>query len=306
MSTALQGFSEALASVVAGAEASVVGVGRAGSGFIAGQDRVVTNAHNLRARDKVEVHLAGGTSAEAAPLGVDEEGDLAVLAVPTGGQPSLAWGPSEPAGAGPAPGELVIALSRPRGRLCAGVGFVSRGSVPFQGPRGRIITGALEHSAALVRGSSGGPLLDAGGRLVGVNTHREGEGFYLALPAGAELKARVEALSRGEVPRRPRLGVALAPPRAARHLRQAVGLPPRDGLLVQAVEEGGPAARAGVRRGDLIVSLGGRPTSRLEELATALEAAASFGSAELGLVRGADELTLSVDLAGAEGAPSAS
>jgi serine protease Do len=300
MSTGLAEFSDALATTIAGAEASVVGVSRAGSGFIVGPDRVVTSAHNLRGGDKVEVHFGSGTSAEATPLGVDEEGDLAVLSVLTGGRSALAWEP----GRGPRLGEVVIGLSRPRGRLHAGVGFVSGTAVPFQGPRGRLLTGAIQHSASLVRGSSGGPLLDISGRLAGVNTHREGDGFYLALPAGTELKARIEALSHGEVPVRPRLGVALAPPRAARHLRQAVGLPPKDGLLVHAVEEGGPAARAGIRRGDLIVSLQGRPTTTLEELVAALEAASS-GEVAVGLVRGAEELAVHVDLSGTGTTPSA-
>lgn len=294
MSTSIVELSEALAGVVAGAGASVVGVGRSGSGVIVGRDRVITNAHNVR--DKVEVHFADGTSAEASPAGVDAEGDLAVINVPTGDRPALPWEPE--AGEGPSLGQLVVGLSRPRGRtLRAGIGFVSGIGVSFPGPRGRLVTGAVEHSAALARGSSGGPLVDADGRLVGINTHREGEGLYLALPANAELKVRVEALGRGEVPRRPRLGVALAPPRAARHLRQAVGLSPRDGLLVQAVEEGGPAARAGIRRGDLIVSVGGRAATRLEDLVQALEAAES--SVDVALVRGAEELSVRVDLAGA-------
>ena len=75
-------------------------------------------------------------------------------------------------------------------------------------------------------------------------------GLLLALPADAALRARVEALGRGEAPQRPRLGVALAPPRAARRLRAAVGLPERDGLLVRGVESDSPAerGRAGARR----------------------------------------------------------
>ena len=82
-------------------------------------------------------------------------------------------------------------------------------------------------------------------------------GLLLALPADAALAARVEALGRGEAPARPRLGVALAPPRAARRLRAAVGLPERDGLLVRGVEADSPAERAGLERGDLIVAAGG-------------------------------------------------
>ena len=91
-----------------------------------------------------------------------------------------------------------------------------------------------------------------------------------------------------------RLGVALAPPKAARRLRNAVGLPPRDGLLVHAVEESGPADRAGIHRGDLIVSISGTPVTTIEELAAALVAAGETGSADLVVVRGADELAVAV------------
>jgi S1-C subfamily serine protease len=94
----------------------------------------------------------------------------------------------------------------------------------------------------MAKGSSGGPLLDAGGRLVGLNTSRLGEGFYAALPADDGLRRRVDALSRGESPARPRLGVGLVPGRAARHIRRAAGLPDRDGVLIQEVEEASPAA----------------------------------------------------------------
>jgi S1-C subfamily serine protease len=294
MSTSIRELSDALSAVIAAAGPAVVGVGRSGSGVIVAQDRVLTNAHNIR--EKVEIHFADGTSAEARPAGVDIEGDLAVIDVPTGGKPTLALQRVDGPSAGPALGEIVVGLSLPRGRtLRAGVGFVTGKGISFQGPRGRLITGAMEHSAVLARGSSGGPLIDASGNLVGVNTHREGEGLYLALPATAELLTRVDALGRGEVPRRPRLGVALAPPRAARHLRQAVGLAPREGLLVQGVEEAGPADRAGIRRGDLIVSVGDRPTKTLEDLAEALETAGRAGAADIALVRGAEDLTVRVD-----------
>ena len=94
----------------------------------------------------------------------------------------------------------------------------------FRGPRGRRITGSLEHTAPLVSGSSGSALVDGSGKLVGVNTNRLGGGFYLALPADASLKSRVDALARGENVERPHLGVAIAPSWVARRMRRAVGL----------------------------------------------------------------------------------
>lgn len=105
----------------------------------------------------------------------------------------------------------------------------------------------------------------------------------------------MDTLARGEAPRRVRLGVALAPPKVARKLRHAVGLPQRDGLLVHAVEENGPADRAGVRRGDLIVSVGGQPVATVEELAAVLAATGESNNADLVVVRGVDELAIAVN-----------
>ena len=106
-------------------------------------------------------------------------------------------------------------------------------------------------------------------------------GLLLALPADAALRGRVDALARGEAPARPRLGVALAPPRAARRMRAAVGLPAREGLLVHEVEPESPAAAAGLQRGDLIVAAQGRPLHGYDDLFDALEA----GAGELALTR---------------------
>lgn len=282
---------------------SVVGIGHGwglGSGVVIGDGLVLTNAHNVGGPE-VAVTFAGGRTVAGQVVGADVDGDLAVVRVDTGDTPALAW---EPTGdgtgddadeAGLAVGAVVFALANPGGRgLRVTVGMVSAVSQAFRGPRGRRVTGTVEHTAPLVRGSSGGPIVDLEGRLVGINTNRLGEGFYAAIPAGAGLKARVDALTRGEAPHRPHLGVGLVPGRAARHLRRSVGLPDRDGVLVRVVEPGGPAAEAGVRAGDLIVSAGGAPVARVDDLHAALDALPAGQPLALGLVRGADELSVTV------------
>jgi serine protease Do len=190
----------------------------------------------------------------------------------------------------------VFALANPGGRgLRVTFGFVSGIERTFRGPRGRRITGSLEHTAPLLPGASGGPVLTAAGQLLGINTNRLGEGFYLAIPADQALRGRASTLARGESAQPPRLGVAIAPSHVAKRLRRAVGLPDVDGLLIRDVAEDSPAARAGIVRGDLIVAAAGHPTRTPDDLFDALKAAPG-GTIELNLVRGTDELTTQVTL----------
>jgi len=289
MGKVLEELSAAVRGAAENVGPSVVGVGAGGSGVVVGDGVVVTNAHNLRGEETV-ITFADGRRAPGRSTGIDIDGDLAVLAVDTADAPALAWS-SAPAGIG----DAVLGLANPGGRgLRASVGFVSAVDVSFRGPGGRKVGGALEHTAPLARGSSGGPLVDSDGKLVGIDTHRIGDGFYLAVPANADLKRRVDALGRGEEPHRPRLGIAVAPPPVARRLRRSVGLPERDGILVRAVEDGGPAAAAGIGQGDLIVAVAGTPVATVDELAQAL--AAGGTALDLALVRGVEELTVSVTI----------
>jgi serine protease Do len=223
-----------------------------------------------------------------------------VLGVSTEGITPIEWSPDD----APGIGTPVFALANPGGRgLRVSFGTVSAVGRAFRGPRGRRVAGALEHTAPLGRGSSGGPVVDVEGRLVGVNTHRLGEGFYLALPADAELRARIDALARGESTVRVHLGVGLAPAHVARRLRRSVGLPPRDGLLIRVVEPESPAARADLRVGDLIVTANGQALSSSDELLDLLDGLAADATVALRVVRGAEELEVSVTFAEAADAP---
>jgi serine protease Do len=292
---------------------SVVGLGRGwghGSGVVIADGHVLTSAHNLR-REETTVRFADGRREAGTVAGVDSDLDLAVVAVDTGDAPAVRWEPAEGADAaeGGAPATLgigtpVVALANPGGRgLRATLGFVSSGGRSFRGPRGRRIRGAIEHTAPLPRGSSGGPLVDAAGNLLGINSLRMDGGLILAVPADASVKERVLLLARGEAAEPHRLGVAIAPPRVARRLRSAVGLPERAGLLVRGVQDGGPADRAGVEKGDLIVAAGGAPTESVEALYTALDAIpATGGELELTVVRGTDERTITATFTGEQAA----
>src|SRR4051794_7688575 len=235
---------------------AVVGLGRGwgrGSGVVTAPGQVLTNAHNLRG-ETVTVTFGDGRSEAGTVAGVDLDADVAVVSVDTADVEPVEWVAE---GDAVGIGRAVFALANPGGRgLRATFGLVSSAGRSFRGPRGRRIRGSIEHTAPLPRGSSGGPLVDADGRLLGLNTVRMDGGLILAIAADASLRDRADALSRGETVEPARLGVAIAPPRVARRLQRAVGLPERDGLLVHAVEEGSAADRAGIEKGDLIVTAG--------------------------------------------------
>ena len=285
----LEELQASVAAVASAVGPSVVGIGSRlrGSGVVVADGRVLTNAHNLRGGE-VTVRFADGRATRGAVRGVDWDGDLAVVEVDTTGVPAVAW-----SGGGVTIGSAVFAAAAtPAGGTRVSFGFVSSVARAFRGPGGRRISGSVEHTAPLAPGSSGSPLLDADGAFVGLNTNRVGEGFYLALPADAAFRERVEALGRGESRERPRLGIAVAPAHVARRLRRSVGLPERDGVLVRGVEAGSPAEAAGIREGALVVAAGGRPVADVGALHEAL-AQAGF-PLEVTLVRGADEVAVTV------------
>jgi serine protease Do len=286
---------------------AIVGLGRGwgtGTGVVIAPGQVLTVAHAVershRSRrhatenDELTVVFADDTRRAATVSGRDADLDLAVLSVDTSAAPPLPLAPEAPDAH---LGQAVLALANPGGRgLRITHGFVSSTGRSLRGPRGRRIAGAIEHTAPLPRGSSGAPLLDLEGRLLGLSAVRGPGGLILAIALDAAVAARIAELASGQATERPRLGVALAPPQAGRELRRAVGLPERDGLLVRGVQEGGPAQRAGVRRGDLLVGLGDADTTTIDDLHAAIGALSADTGTPLRLVRGTEELTVEVTL----------
>lgn len=271
------------------AASGVVRIGRHGGrgcGVVVAEGVVVTNAHNLRDRT-TEVGFADGRAVQGRAVGVDIDGDLAVLEVDTGDATPLAWADDQPE-----LGDPVFSVARTADGTRFTQGHVSAVDRAFRGPRGRRITGGIEHTAPLARGSSGSPLLDGEGHVLGITTLRLGDGFSIAVPAVAELRARIDELRAGRSPQRRRLGIGLAPAQMTRRLRRAVGLPDRDGVLVRGVESGSPGERAGLRRGDLITAVGGNDVTDADDVAAALDVLPEGASLTLHVVRGADELDL--------------
>ena len=240
------------------------------------------------AKPPVEVVFADGRSAPATVAGVDRRHGIALLDAETGDAAPARWSDGVPQ-----IGDAVFAAANPGGSgLRVTEGRVSSGPLTVRGRHGRAVEGVVEHTAPLPRGSGGGPLVDETGAVLGLNVLRADPGFLLALPT-AVVRPAVDRLLSGREDSG-HLGVALVPARASRRMRAAVGLPPRDGLLVREVEEASPAERAGVRAGDLLVGLGDSDLHGVQDVFTALDAAGD--SFSLRIVRGIDELELTVEL----------
>jgi serine protease Do len=270
---------------------AIVRIGRHGGrgcGVVVADGLVATNAHNLRDRT-TEITFADGRAVQGRAAGVDADGDLTVLAVDTAGIVAPPWADDPPT-----EGMTVYAVAAIPGGRRITRGTVSAVDRSFRGPRGRLITGAVEHTAPLAKGTSGSPIVDEQGRLVGLTTLRLGDGFSLAQPTDGDLRRRVDDLAAGQEPHRRVLGVGVAPARVAQRLRAAVGLPARDGALVRGVADGSPAARAGIATGDLITAVGDATVSGPDDLEAALADPDLGTVVTVHVVRGSDELDLTV------------
>lgn len=292
--TSLEELGSAIAGTANKYGRSVVGLAGAhviGSGVVYAEGLVLTNAHNVHGRG-VELRIDGGKAKEAELAGIDIDADLAVIRTDTSDIEPIPWADS---GAAVSIGDPVIGLANPGGQgLRATLGFVAATGRSFRGPRGRRISGGFEHTAPAPSGASGGPVIDLGGRLVGINTLRLRRGFYVATTADAEMRSLLESLESGEVKARRRIGVGLAPVEVSKRMRASLGLDDKTGLLVRMVEDEGPAARAGLREGDLLMRAGQKDLHRYEDLHEAIDQAGE--TLDLLVARVNEEMTVTVDL----------
>jgi len=291
--SALGRLSDELAGLVARAAPGVVGVERGrggGSGVVlSGDGCVLTNAHVAEGRGPLRVRLPGGEAARAELVGADARTDLAVVRAAGAGLRPLPVGEERRLRVG----ELVVVIGNPLGfERSVSVGVVSALHRTLPGPGGQALDGLVQTDAAVNPGNSGGPLLDAGGTVVGIATamipRASGLGFAVPSPTASWVAAVL--LREGEV-RRPLLGVAVRGEELEPGLAAELGH--ARGVRVLRVEPATPAAAAGLAPGDLLLEANGRAVDVLDDLQRVL-VLAQPAEVELGILRGRERRRLAV------------
>ncbi len=294
---ALDTYSRAVAGVAEAVSPSVVRLshdrGGTGSGFAFTPDGfVLTNAHVVQGARRLEAALLDGRSTAARVVGEDPDTDLAVVRLEGEGPPAVRLGDSSSL----RPGQLVVAIGNPYGFQCTvTAGVVSALGRTLRSVSGRPIDDVIQTDAALNPGNSGGPLLDAAGEAVGIATAMilpaQGICFAIAINTATTIAGRL--IRDGRV-RRSRIGVAGQTVPIPKKLARFHGLEQTHGVLVAGCDGDGPAANAGVREGDVLVSLAGEPVTGIDALVRLLTEDRVGRAEEVVVLRGAEKRRLVV------------
>jgi S1-C subfamily serine protease len=267
-----------------------------GSGVVIAPDGyVLTNSHVVHGATRLEVALADGRSFPAQLVGDDPATDLAVVRIGAAGLPVAALGDSDKLRVG----QLVIAIGNPLGfQATVTAGVVSALGRSLRGQDGRLIEGIVQTDAALNPGNSGGPLVDSRGRVVGINTAviQGAQGICFAVPANTARWVAGLLIREGRV-RRAYLGIGGEPRQLHASVARELGLGDGRGIGVLQVVPDSPASRAGLRVGDLLVSLGGEPLGSVGDVQRYLSRVPVDARVEAVVVRANARVSLSVVLA---------
>jgi S1-C subfamily serine protease len=239
--------------------------GGAGSGVVITPDGyLLTNEHVVQHHDRVEISFDDGQTAQARVVGRDAATDLAVVRAEAASLPYAELIESAP----PRVGQLVVAVGNPYGfESTVSAGVVSALGRSLRSRHGRLIEGIVQHTAALNPGNSGGPLVDASGRIIGINTAiiAMAQGIGFAVPAVTAEWILTEILAHGRV-RRVYLGLAGRDRQLERRLVRALELPVARAFEVVGREPDSPATAADIRLGDLIIGANGVPIDGVDAL----------------------------------------
>ncbi len=296
-----------------------------GSGFVIDRaGEIVTNAHVIDGASKVTVQFADNKTVDAKVVGKDISTDLALLKVDTDGLAlhPLALGSSKRAQVG----DPTIAIGNPFGQdRTLTTGVVSALQRKIQAPNGFAIDNVIQTDAAINPGNSGGPLIDATGRVIGINSQIEtggqgngNVGIGFAVPIDTARRV-LPQLKQGGAVHRAYLGISTLTIDGS---LSALNLPAKSGALVQSVQRGSPADKAGIRAGsisaqmdsgepvqlggDIVQAVDGKPVKTAEDLGGMVAGAKPGDSVELKLLRDGKEKTVTVKLANRPAAADAS
>lgn len=287
MTGVLQDVSNALAQTVETVGPGVVRVEArrrlAASGVVWSADGLIVTANHVVKQDEnIGLGLAGGQTTSAQVVGRDPTTDLAVLRADTKNLVKPAW--AQAGAPTMAVGHLVLALGRPGKTVQATLGIISALSEDgWRTPAGGLLDRYLQTDVVMYPGFSGGPLVDVNGQVLGLNTSALLRGISLTVPGTSIGKVVETLLTHGRV-RRGYLGISVQPVRLPETLKQQLNQ--EVGLLLVAVEEDGPAGKAGLLLGDTIVTLDGSAVSSYDGLVTLLGADRVGAEVPLRIVRG--------------------
>jgi S1-C subfamily serine protease len=294
MAEVLSKLSDDLASTVARAGESILRVearGRLGAtGIVWSADGVIVTAHHVvEHEDNISVGLPKGESVPAALVGRDPTTDLAVLRAETTGLATPTWTEADNVKVG----NLVLALGRPGKTVQATLGIVSAYGDSWRSPAGGRLDRYLQTDVVMYPGFSGGPLVDAAGNIVGLNTSALLRGISITVPAPTIGRVVETLLEHGKI-RRGYLGVGAQPVRLPASLAQQLGQ--EAGLLLASVESNSPAESHGLLLGDTLVAIDGQPVRSLDELLTALSGDKVGTTVPVRFVRGGQGQELSITI----------
>jgi S1-C subfamily serine protease len=259
---------------------------RAGSGsgfFFTPDGFLLTNSHVVHGARRIRVTLSDGFQLDADVIGEDAATDLAVVRVRSSELPAVALGDSSAIRVG----QLAIAIGNPLGfQATVTAGVVSALGRSLRSQSGRLIDDVIQTDAALNPGNSGGPLVNSRGEVIGVNTAviYPAQGICFATAINTAKLVVQEIMTHGRV-RRAYIGIAGQNVELPRGLVRQLDLLQDGGVLVTGVEANGPAARAGIIEGDVIVSWNGREVSRIDDLHRLLSAAQIGRMSQLEIIR---------------------
>jgi S1-C subfamily serine protease len=241
---------------------------------------------------RLEATLTDGRALEAVRIGEDASTDLALIRLSAAELPAAALGRSATLRVG----QLVVAIGNPLGfQSTVSAGVVSALGRSFRSRTGRLIENVIQTDVALNPGSSGGPLVDSSGRVVGINTAiiAMAQGLSFAIPIDTATWVISELLAHGRV-RRAWLGLVAQARPIERSLERRLGTVRPHVVEIVSVEPGGPAARAGLLASDWIVALDGHPATTVDELHRRLAAAAIGAPITVDVIRGRERIQVSV------------